>query len=345
MAYTTINKPSQYFNTVLYTGTGATLSVTGVGFQSDFRWLKQRSYIGYHQFNDTIRGITKYLSSNASDADYTDSDGFTAIGSDGFTVGTNAGFNTSGETLVAWNWLGGGTGVSNTAGTISSTVSANTTSGFSIVSYSGNGTGGATVGHGLGSALGLIILKCRSTAGTSWQMFHKSLGATKSINLEDTAAAATSTAYWNDTAPTSSVFTLGTGGDFNNGSRTYISYCFAEVKGYSKFGSYTGNGSANGNFVYIGFKPAFVVVKNSSLAGENWVMLDNKRDPINPTNLALFPNLSNAEGGTYPFDFLSNGFKIRDSSASYNRSGDVFIYMAFAENPFVTSGGIPTTAR
>jgi hypothetical protein len=150
---------------------------------------------------------------------------------------------------------------------------------------------------------------------------------------------------WQDTEPTSSLFSIGTYAQINTSSSKYIAYCFSEVKSFSKFGSYVGNGNADGTFVYLGFKPAFVIVKNSSLAGENWVMLDNKRDSKNPTNLALFPNLNNAEGGTYPFDFVSNGFKIRDSSASYNRSGDVFIFMAFAEAPFVTSTGIPTTAR
>jgi hypothetical protein len=182
MAYTNIDLPTDYFNTVTYTGTGSSLSVTGVGFQSDFRWLKQRSYVGYHQFNDTIRGITKYLFSNATDAEYTDSDGFTAIGSDGFTVGTNAGFNTSGETLVAWNWKANGAGVSNTSGTITSTVSANTTSGFSVCTFTSPASGGYTFGHGLGVAPSMYIVKQRNDA-TNWLVYHKSIGATNLLRL------------------------------------------------------------------------------------------------------------------------------------------------------------------
>jgi hypothetical protein len=350
MAYTTIKKPSDYFNTKLYTGNGSTQSITGVGFQPDFCWFKRRDNgTANHALQDSVRGVTKFIQSNTTAAEATSSNYLTSFNSDGFSLGSDGDVNDNGANHVAWSWLANGAGSANTDGSISSTVSANTTSGFSIVSYSGNGTGGATVGHGLGSALGLIILKCRDTAGTSWQMFHKSLGATKSINLEDTAAAATSTAYWNDTAPTSSVFSLGTGGDFNNGSRTYVAYCFAEKKGFSKFGSYTGNGSADGTFVYTGFKPAFLIVKRYNDAGYDWLMYDNKRQvEFNVVDDFLKPNLSDAEttgNANQSLDFLSNGVKFRGNGASSNGSGASYIYMCFAENPFVTSTGIPTTAR
>jgi len=344
MAYTTINKGSSYFNTVIYTGTGSSLSVTGVGFQSDFRWLKQRSYVGYHQFNDTLRGITKYLFSNATDAEYTDANGFTAIGSDGFTVGTNAGFNTNGGTLVAWNWLAGGAGVSNTSGSISSTVSANPTAGFSIVSYTGTGAN-ATVGHGLGVAPKMVICKTRSTSA-DWYVYHASMGTNKNIYLNSTGASITSNLWWNNTAPTSTVFSVGDQTGNNGSGITIIAYCFADIKGYSKFGSYTGNGSTDGPFVYTGFKPAFVMFKNSTTAGTNWQINDSARDTFNVMNKRLAPSTSDAEATDYNFgDFLSNGFKIRQTDQTWNRSGDTYIYMCFASNPFVTSGGIPVTAR
>jgi hypothetical protein len=344
MAYTTIKKPSDYFNTKLYTGNGSTQSITGVGFQPDFCWFKRRDNgTANHALQDSVRGVTKFIQSNTTAAEATSSNYLTSFNSDGFSLGSDGDVNDNGANHVAWSWLANGAGSANTDGSISSTVSANTTSGFSIVSYSGNGTGGATVGHGLGSALGLIILKCRDTAGTSWQMFHKSLGATKSINLEDTAAAATSTAYWNDTAPTSSVFSLGTGGDFNNGSRTYVAYCFAEKQGYSKFGSYTGNGNADGTFVYTGFKPAFIMVKSTGT--ESWYTYDNKRTTSggNEVDKYLLPNQNIAEGTFGAWDFLSNGFKARQNWSGNNSSGVTYIYMAFAEEPLV--GDNPATAR
>jgi hypothetical protein len=350
MAYTNIDLPTEYFNTITYTGTGSSNSLTGVGFQPDWVWIKKRNGAVGHRLYDAVRGVQNTLFSNSTDAEATgQSTTLTAFNSDGFTVISESGVNASGDTYVAWNWLGANTTVSNTSGSITSTVSANPTAGFSIVSYTGTGAT-ATVGHGLGVTPKMLIVKKRDTGGTDWTVWGSILGGTvgsEKITLEGTGAKTTglNSSWFNNTAPTSSLFTVGTQSDLNSSGATYIGYCFADVKGYSKFGSYTGNGNANGNFVYLGFKPAFVLVKNSSLAGENWVMLDNKRDTKNPTNLALFSNLSNAEGGTYPFDFLSNGFKIRDSSAAYNRSGDVFIYMAFAENPFVSSKGIPTTAR
>jgi hypothetical protein len=349
MAYTNIDLPTDYFNTILYTGTGASNARTGVGFQPDWVWIKERSGAADHGLYDAVRGVTKQLESNTTTAETTEATGLTAFGTDGFTVGALAQLNTSGDTYVSWNWLGANTTASNTAGTITSTVSANTTSGFSIVSYTGTGAT-ATVGHGLGVTPKMLIVKKRDSAGTDWTVWGSILGGTvgsEKITLEGTGAKTTglNSSWFNNTAPTSTLFTIGTQSDLNGSGGTYIGYCFADVKGYSKFGSYTGNGSTNGTFVYTGFKPAFVLLKTSSLAGENWVMFDNKRSTFNVVNGRLFPNLANAEStAANILDFLSNGFKLRNADSSVN-TANTYIYMAFAENPFVTSGGIPVTAR
>jgi hypothetical protein len=271
MAYTTIDKPNDYFNTVLYTGTGASNSVTGVGFQSDLLWFKNRSSALNHILFDSVRGIDKYFYVNLNEAEGTSATILTAVGSDGFTVGANNNVNQSSNGIVAWNWLANGAGVSNTAGTISSTVSANTTSGFSIVSYTGTGAN-ATVGHGLGVAPNVVIIKERTSAG-EWVFGHSSLGFTKFIELNSAGASQTSSTRFNDTAPTSLLFSIGTAADVNTSTNAHIAYCFADVKGFSKFGSYTGNGSTDGTFVYTGFKPAFVIVKRSDAGGSKWQML------------------------------------------------------------------------
>lgn len=342
MPYSNIDKPSSYFNTILYTGTGASNARTGVGFQPDWVWIKGRSGATDHGLYDAVRGVQKDLVSNSTSAETTQTTGLTAFGSDGFTVGALAKLNTSSATYVAWNWLGANTTVSNTAGTISSTVSANTTSGFSIVSYTGTGSA-ATVGHGLGVVPAMFIVKCRS-AGGDWSVYHASLGATKYLFLNSTAAEATAIDYWNNTSPDSSKFTVKDEGNVNGPAKTYIAYCFAEVKGYSKFGSYTGNGNADGTFVYTGFKPAFVMCKSSSNAFA-WVIHDSKRPSYNATNLYLYAQATNTEGSDIPHDFLSNGFKIRSTFSDTNGSGMTYIYMAFSESPFVSSKAIPTTAR
>ena len=352
MAYTTINKPTDYFNTVLYTGDGTnSRTVTGVGHQPDLVWLKNRTGATayHHQLHDSVRGATQgalYSSlTNAEDTTY----GISSFDSDGFTLRnpSHDSQNGSGYTFAAWNWLAGGTASSNTDGSITSSVSANTTSGFSIVSYTANGTAGATIGHGLGAVPKVIITKDRSAA-SNWFMYHVGTDATapetKYMELESTDAVQDFT-VWNDTAPTSSVFTIGNAAGNNTSGNNIIAYCFSEVKGFSKFGSYTGNGSTDGTFVYTGFKPAFVLVKVSS-STSNWVIWDNKRDAYNVADALLLPNSSNAESGYAgeAIDLLSNGFKAR-YSAFPNNSGATLIYMAFAENPLVTSGGTPATAR
>jgi len=346
MAYTTIDKPADYFNTKLYSGNSTDdTAITGVGFQPDWLWIKERTNTSGHQLQDVIRGATKQLFSNDSQAEATNTTKVKSFDSDGFTLGTSGSVNVSGDTYVAWNWLASNTTASNSDGSITSTVSANTTAGFSIVSYTGNGTAGATIGHGLGVAPSMIIAKRRSGV-ENWAVYHQSRGASKYINLDTTTAEQSSTSRWNGTEPTSSVFSVNTHGSVNGNGDTYIAYCFAEKKGYSKFGSYTGNGNADGTFIYTGFKPAWVLIKQSSASGEEWQLLDNKRNTFNPTNTALFPSGSVAENsGNDRSDFLSNGFKCRSTSAGVNSSGATYIYMAFAENPFVTSTGIPSCAR
>ena len=340
MAYTTIKKPSDYFNTKLYTGNGTTQSITGVNFQPDMVWIKSRSLANGHTVWDNIRGVTNWLTPNNTNAEATYSGGLTSFDSDGFSIGDGADINTSSATQVAWNWLASNTTASNTDGSITSTVSANTTNGFSIVSYTGTGSAG-TIGHGLGSTPKMMLVKCRSNADT-WAGYHIDVGATKYMELDTTAAAQTSTQPWNDTEPTSSVFTVGNWSATNGLGRTYIAYCFAEKQGFSKFGSYTGNGSTDGTFVYTGFKPAFVIVKRTD-AIQGWYILDNKRNTFNPEDKYLETNDADAEA-TFTFcDFLSNGFKARTTGTGFNASGGSYIYMAFAEEPLV--GDNPATAR
>ena len=341
MAYTTIDKPTDYFNTKLYTGTGSAQSITGVGFQPDWIWIKQRSGTTHHKTSDAVRGATKALKPNNSDEEGTDGQGITSFDSDGFSLGTGGDYNGSSNTQVAWNWLAGGSASSNSNGSITSSVSANTTAGFSIVSYTGTGSN-ATVGHGLGVAPKMIFFKNRSGAN-NWNTYQESLGAGQRMRLNTTGASESSTGFMNNTSPTSSVFTVGTSSDTNISTNNYIAYCFAEKKGYSKFGKYTGNESTDGTFVYTGFKPAFVMAKPSSQTG-SWSITDNKRLGYNGDNKRLYPNLTLAEE-SQAYDLFSNGFKATTTSGNNNASGQTYIYMAFAEAPFVTSTGIPTTAR
>ena len=465
MSYTTIDKPSDYFNTVLYTGNGSTQSITGVGFQPDWVWLKQRSGSSNHRCYDSVRGATKQIYPNLNNAENTETNGLTSFDSDGFSLGNEGGHNENSKTFASWNWLAGGSapaitysvkvvsdsgnkyrfddfgtsavtldlqeggtytfdqsdssnsghplrfsttsdgthgvgseyttnvtttgtpgsagaktvitvgsgvatlyyyctqhsgmggqantnstfGSSNFSGSIQSTVSANTTSGFSIVTWSGNSSS-ATIGHGLGTVPKMHIVKRRTNGTGNWLTYHAGLSANNYLYLNESDAQS-STGYANriPNPPTSSVFSVGSDND-TNGSNDYVAYVFAEKKGYSKIGSYTGNGNANGTFVYNGFKPSFILGKSASGTSapyENWFIYDNKRNTFNPTFNVLFPNRGNAEGtnSAQSLDLLSNGFKAKSVETRFNESGTTYIFMAFAENPFVTSTGIPTTAR
>jgi hypothetical protein len=339
-----INKSSEYFNTKLYTGNDTTNAITGVNFQPDLVWIKGRDSAYYHQLVDVIRGVNKPIRSNLTAAEATLSDSFNSFDSDGFTLGGDGdtdNFNNSGQNYVAWNWLANGSGASNTDGSITSTVSANTTSGFSIVKWTGTGSN-ATVGHGLGKEVKFFITKRTDSSGDNWYAYHSSLGGTKYLHPNNTSAAGTAISPFNNTNPTSTTISAGT--DLSGSSSTHIAYCFSEVKGFSKFGSYTGNGNADGTFVYTGFAPAFVMIKMTS-GSDSWFMYDNKRSPFNVRGKYLVADGSGTDSNANAFDFVSNGFKIRTTASSFNGSGSSYIYMAFAENPLVGTNNIPATAR
>jgi len=336
----TIANGANYMAASLYTGTGASLTVSNavnsISFQPDLVWIKSRSAATDHKLTDSVRGATKALIGNTASAETTDTNGLTAFGTTGFTVGSDTIYNNSGATYVGWNWKGGGTAVSNNNGTIASSVSANTTAGFSVATYTGNGTSGATIGHGLGATPSVVIVKRRDGgAGYSWYMQHASIGATKALFFDSTNAAATSAGYWNSTAPTSTVFSVGNDTSLNASSGTYVAYCWTPIAGYSAFGSYVGNGVVDGPFIYCGFRPRYVLVKVSSAAA-NWAVIDSSRDTYNVTSLRLLPNSTGTETTfTDPtYDFVSNGFKLRTDNATENYSGQTIVYMAFAENPF-----------
>ena len=341
MAYTTINKPSDYFNTLLYTGNGGTNAQTGVGFQPDFTWIKARSNAENHNLFDAVRGVTKRIRSNGSEAEDTRTTSLTAFGTDGFTLGSGSQVNTNGWTFASWNWKANGAGSANTVGSVSSTVSVNATSGFSIVSWQGTDAN-ASVGHGLSKAPTMVFYKTRGL-GESWVVYNKQIGAGNKLILNDTSASSSSsTNFQNGLDPNNSVFYVGA--NATNKNTPMIAYCFTDVQGYSKIGSYTGNANADGTFVYTGFKPAWLMVKNTATTS-SWEVWDAKRNTFNPTAKSIFPDGAGAEYDyTNRVDLLSNGFKLRTTS-SPNGSGNTHIYMAFAEAPLVGSNNVPCTAR
>ena len=308
--------------------------------QPDFVWIKVRSESNNHELYDVVRGVTKRIYSDISNAEDTNTAGLTAFGTDGFTVNTGGAVNGSSKTYVSWNWKAGGSGSANNDGSINTTsTSANSTSGFSISKFTATGSA-ATIGHGM-SAIPKMIWVKRTDSSGSWQVYHASLGATKYLELQNNQEVYASSARWNDTTPTSSVFSIA--GEFLS-SAVHISYAFAEKTGYCKIGSYQGNGNDDGTFVYTGFKPAMVIYKKSS-GSENWFIHDNKRQGYNPENELLFPDLNNAEATVNRIDLVSNGFKARTSDGGINADGSTYIFMAFAESPLVNSNGIPNNAR
>ena len=351
MAYTTINKFTDYFNNVLYVGNGTAIAsggktVTGVGFQPDFVWGKARSgtdAVDNHELTDAVRGVTKYLKCNNNSAETTSAESLTSFTNDGFILGNNGQMNRNGNNCVAWNWKANGAGSTNNDGNRTSTVSASTTAGFSIVRYQGNNSNNQTIGHGLGVAPKMIFIKDLSSS-LDWIVYNKTITASKHLHLNENAAEATDAGMFNNTEPTSSVFTVHANNDVNKANDYFIAYCFAEKTGYSKIDSYTGNGNADGTFVYTGFKPAFVMIKRTNDAND-WFLQDNKRLGYNAANYYLEANTNLAEQSNSDIDILSNGFKCRSNGGGHNSSGGNYIYMAIAEAPLVGSNNVPCTAR
>ena len=361
MAYTTINKSTDYFSTNLWVADDSSpRSLTGFGHQPDLVWTKHRgSGSVNHTLTDSVRGGDKMLASTTTAVEDTKSHGeITSFDSDGITVadGTNATyprlyfndldpFGAGGGNYVGWSWKANGTGSANTDGTINSTVSVNTTAGFSISKFTGTGAN-ATVGHGLGAVPKMIIVK-NLIDTEPWIVYHAGIDATAPqdyhLRLNTTDARINEAPIWNDTAPTSSVFSLGSSGAPNGSGDATIAYCFADVPGYSKFGSYTGNGNSDGAFVYTGFKPAFLMVKRTDSSG-SWFMFDNKRDGYNSENHRLIADASDTEADPGEMELLSNGFKCRNTFGSVNHA-ETYIYMAFAEAPLVGTNNVPCTAR
>ena len=339
MSYTNgLDNPELYFQTKLYTGNGTAIGSGGLAvtldgsenMQPDFVWLKRRTDAGYHNnLFDSVRGATQLVYANLAEAAGTKTEGVTSFNSDGFTVGNDGDCNASGKSHVAWCWK------------------ESATAGFDIISMTGTGSA-RTQAHSLSAVPKMVIVKCLNDGNKSWAVYHAGAASdaeTDVLALDAGDAKADDATYWNDTAPTSSVFTVGTANGVNKDTKSYISYVFADVQGFSKFGSYEGNANADGNYVHLGFKPAFVIVKKAS-ATDNWFMFDNKREGYNAINDALRPNLSNAEldlAGV-GMDLLSNGFKLRSGDDDLNDS-NTFIYMAWAEAPFVNSNGVPCNAR
>tara|TARA_R100000278_G_scaffold33710_1_gene30587 strand:- start:11294 stop:12367 length:1074 start_codon:yes stop_codon:yes gene_type:complete len=354
--YTQIDDPSANFQIATWSGSGSTQSITNDGnsdLQPDWVWTKPRGIAFNHALMDSSRGVGssgKVLVSNSANAEFTIDDYVTALNSDGFSVGAgDAGFNASNDTYVSWQWkANGGTTSSNSDGSITSTVQANTTAGFSIVTYTGTGSA-ATIGHGLGKAPAWIVVKSRTTSANWTVRHHSTTNNYDFLSLNTTDAATANDGAWTQTDPTTSVFSIGTATSVNQNTIGYIAYCFAEIQGFSKFGKYTASGDANGPFIHLGFKPAFIMTKRTDTAGYHWRMYDAKRNPFNVVNARLSANNNDTEysgtSGNEHADFLSNGFKWKTAASDQNVSGGTYVYMAFAENPFVTSTGIPTTAR
>jgi hypothetical protein len=329
-----IFKSNEHMQVVTYTGTGSAQTLS-CGFKPDLVWIKSRSATTSHKLTDSVRGVTKGLISNTTGTETTDTNGVTAFTDTGFTIGSDSNYNTNGATYVAWCWKAGqGITSTNVNGTITSTVSVNAIAGFSVVTYTGTGAN-ATVGHGLGVAPSLIIVKARNQA-YNWNVYSASIPANQFLRLNTTDSVLAGETLWNSTRPTSSVFSLGTSLGVNGSGDTHVAYCWSEIDGFSKIGSYMGNGSADGPFVYTGFKPKFVIIKSTTNAF-NWIIIDGERNLYNLSGSRLIPNLSDAQANDNGLDILSNGFKLRSSDGSTNVSSGTMIYAAFAENPFKNS--------
>ena len=336
----TIADGSTVHDVLTWSGNDSQRDITGLGFSPDLVWIKQRSGSANHSLMDTVRGATKNLVPNDTQSEGTEPQFLNAFLSNGFSIGTSSTVNDGSSTYVAWTWDGGSSTVSNGDGSITSSVRANASAGQSIVSYNGDNNAGDTVGHGLDATPEFIFIKNRDNSFT-WYVYHSAIGATKYLRLDSSNAEATGSGAFNNTAPTSSVFSLGQDNAVNDGNKEYIAYCFAPVAGYSAFGSYEGNGSSDGPFVFTGMRPRWVMIKSSSNSGEHWLILDTERDSYNLSDATIYANLTNSEyeAAVLGIDILSNGFKPRGTNAGINASGYTYVYAAFAEHPFKTARG------
>ena len=351
-AYTTIDDPEAHFQVKTYTGTGSELALTLDGdtdMQPDLVWVKERSGTEKHCLVDAVRGATVMLNSNTTAADDTIAQSLKSFQSDGFTIGTDGAWNNSSDTYVAWCWKANGSGGAQTDGDIDTVRSTNTTSLFTIATYTASGTAGNTLGHGLGVKPALYIIKNRDTSPRNWRVYHHkntSAPETEFLGLNVVNATEDDAGMTNDTAPTTSLITLGSMVELNTSGEDYVMYAWGEVQGFSKFGSYAGNGSSDGPFVYLGFRPAWLMIKCSSATSTEWRIWNNKMDTFNPADNVLDANDNGAEDSTAEdYDFCANGFKVRASGLKNNDSGETYIYMAFAEAPFVNSEEVPANAR
>jgi len=349
MAYTTINKHTAHFNTVLYSGNGSTQSITGVGFQPDLVWVKERTATSEHQVVDAVRGYNKRLQTNSSgsqDVDSSPYNDFKSFDSDGFSIGNGGAVNENSQTYASWNWKANGAGSANTDGTINTTkTSANTTNGFSMITYSGTGSGGGTIGHGLGAKPKVFICRHLNADGNNWQVWVDTTG--NGTSDQRLLLNGTGSNYNNNhiTFGTDTITLPSSSGDAWSGSgKNYVGYAFIEKVGYSKFGTYIGNGNADGAFAYCGFKPSLILIKNTNDGNTNWQIYDNKRDGFNPQNDLFRANLNSAEDAVDPIDIVSNGFKNKHNATSQNSNTDVHFFMAWGQS-LVGSNNIPCTAR
>ena len=364
MAYTTIDDPSAHFQVKTYSGNSTQTAITFDGssnLQPDLIWAKSRSNAHYHDWRDTSRGLTKRLYTNGANEEDTKSASYVSFDSNGFTLGddqsggSNANtVNSSSNNYVSWCWkANGGTTSSNSDGDITTTVQTDSTAGFSIITYTGNGNNLDTIGHGLGATPDFAVVKGRSASSNTKRWFVKipAVCGNSEILEWDTTNGKQDSGNGIETMGSSTItlgIDTGNANSTNESSETYVCYAWKNIQGYSKFGSFVGNNSSDGAFVYLGFKPAWIMIKSSATGGSNydWVIFDNKRNTFNVSDNTLDANLSNAEvtSGRNEVDFLSNGFKCRSSYADVN-SNTTYIYMAFAEHPFVSSKGVPVTAR
>ena len=345
MAYSTIDDPTLYFNTVLYAGTGSEQTVSGVNFSPGLTWLKSRSNGQPNVLSDSVRGGNKQLYTADTQAETTYGQYLKSFNSDGFVLGTDSGINQSSQTFVSWNWKAGGSASNNTDGNKTISLSVNTTAGFSVGTYAGTGQD-STIGHGLGAVPDWLMIKNRSSGSRKWQLWHNGLtGTNKYLAIDRSDAELTDSASWDNTAHSNTVWNTYGSGEANQNGENFVCYAWTSIQGFSKFGSYTGNGNADGPFIYTGFKPAWIMTKQIN-GGSSWIVHDNKRDPIN-TVTEYFTVEENDAAGTLAnsYDLCSNGFKVRTSNGDRNSNGDTFAYWAFAESPLVNSEGIPNNAR